>query len=212
PTGIDLSTEEWTALGTFCVERKLIPLIDIAYHGFANSLDEDLMGIQRFLSNVPDAILSYSCSKNFGLYRERSGAAIVQTASETAIEAVHTHLADIARTSYSMPPAHGPAIVATIMGDEVLKKMWRDELEAMAARVRDLRASLATHLSPRSNSYDPQSLNAQNGMFSQLPFVSGGIDALRERGVYIPGSGRINIAGLRQDEVAHAASILSEFL
>ena len=212
PTGIDLTLDEWAAFGKFCADRQLLPLLDVAYHGFAQSLDEDLKGVRTFLAGVPEAILAYSCSKNFGLYRDRSGAVLVQSSSEAASEAVRTHLADIARTSYSMPPAHGPAIVATILGDAALTAIWREELEAMNARMAELRASLADALSPRSNRYDPQSLKAQNGMFSQLPFVPGGTDALKEKGVYIPGSGRINIAGLRRDDIARVGSILSEFV
>lgn len=212
PTGIDLSQDDWVALGELCERKGLLPLIDIAYHGFANSLGTDLLGVQAFLARVPDTMISYSCSKNFGLYRERTGALLIKAATPKAAQSVHTHVADIARTAYSMPPAHGQAIVATIMADPALCQEWQTELVAMQARMADLRRALADALQPRTNTYDPAALCAQNGMFSQLPFVEGGVDALREQGVYIPGSGRINIAGLTTEQIPGVAASMSPYL
>ncbi|WOI52707.1 amino acid aminotransferase [Parvularcula sp. LCG005] len=212
PTGIDLSHDQWLTLADFCQEKGLLPLIDTAYHGFAASLDDDIAGVQAFLQKCADVLVVYSCSKNFGLYRERSGALIVQTDDEKSLEAVRTHLADVARAIYSMPPAHGPAIVATILGDADLRKAWTEELASMRTRMVELRRQLAAALQPRSNSYDPAVLNAQNGMFSQLPFVEGGIAELRERGLYIPGSGRLNIAGLVSEDIDRAAAEMSAYL
>lgn len=212
PTGIDLTDDAMAKVGTFCRERKLLPLVDVAYHGFANSLDTDLIGVQRLLATCPDALVAYSCSKNFGLYRDRAGAFLAQTDSAKASDAVRTHIADIARAAYSMPPAHGPAIVATILGDSQLKAQWIAELVSMQKRMQGLREQLATALSPRSNSYDPDVLTAQRGMFSQLPFQTGGVEALREQGIYIPGSGRINVAGLTEKVIPDLAAKLSLYL
>lgn len=213
PTGIDLDEGGWRALGEYCAANDLLPLVDTAYHGFAKSLDEDIAGVREFLDLVPEALVSYSCSKNFGLYRERTGCLLIKAQTPDAAKAAGTHLAEIARASYSMPPAHGQAIVATILGDEALRATWMEELNAMRDRMNSLRASLAEALHPQSNSYDPQVLTAQNGMFSQLPLSKENIDSLREEhGVYIPGSGRINIAGLSADQVGPFAERVSGFL
>ncbi len=212
PTGIDPLTDQWDRLAEIVNGAGLLPLIDIAYHGFAVSLDEDMAGVRRFLKAVPDALVAYSCSKNFGLYRDRAGCFIGQAATEKAAEAVRTHVADIARASYSMPPAHGPAIVATILGDPELAQQWREELTAMRERMNGLRQQLADALHPRSNDYDPTALVRQNGMFSQLPLTTEEIGALKEAGVYIPGSGRINIAGLMPSKVARVAELISPYL
>ncbi|MEM6650312.1 MAG: aminotransferase class I/II-fold pyridoxal phosphate-dependent enzyme, partial [Pseudomonadota bacterium] len=212
PTGVDLAEDQWKEVANFCNAQGLTALIDVAYHGFASSLEDDLKGAQTFLAHVDEALVAYSCSKNFGLYRDRSGCLLLQSKTQDIAEASATHLADIGRAVYSMPPAHGPAIVATILNDPALKQAWTDEVDAMRTRVNMLRQGIADALVPRSNSYDPQTLVKQNGMFSQLPFKEGGIAALKEKGIYIPGSGRINIAGLSQSDVARAAEMMSEYL
>lgn len=212
PTGIDLTAAQWVDLAETVTSRGVIPLVDIAYHGFASSLEDDIAGVRTFLDLIPEALVAYSCSKNFGLYRDRCGALLAQAATDDAVEAVRTHIADIARATYSMPPAHGPAIVATILQSAPLKATWMAELDEMRGRMMQFRADLAAALHPRSNGYDPQVLTRQTGMFSQLPFGEGGVDALREGGIYIPGSGRINIAGLTADGIPNVAEALSAHL
>lgn len=213
PTGIDLTPDQWRAVGEAVTKNGLLPLVDIAYHGFARSLAEDLNGVRAFLEVCPDAMISYSCSKNFGLYRDRAGCLLVTSENKDSLESVRTHLADIARATYSMPPAHGPAIVATILGDADLRQQWEDELVSMQRRMQSLRDALAEALHPRSNTYDPTAIRTQNGMFSQLPFVDGGIETLKaDKAIYIPGSGRINIAGLAMSDIPKVADALSEYL
>lgn len=212
PTGIDLPAAGWQAIGAAARARGVMPFIDIAYHGLARSIDEDMGGVRALLAEVPDALIAYSCSKNFGLYRDRCGALIVQTPTHASAEAAGSHLADIARTSYSMPPAHGAAVVATILDDPALTAAWTRELEGMRARIVSLRAALATALHPRSNDFDPDLLRHQAGMFSTVPLAAGAADALRAQAVYVPASGRINIAGLSTSVIAPAAAALSAFL
>lgn len=213
PTGIDIATEDWKTLGDYCVANGLLPLIDIAYHGFASSLEEDIKGVRTFLDLVPQALVCYSCSKNFGLYRERTGCLLIKAETAAAAQAAGSHVASISRASYSMPPAHGQAIVATILGNAALRTQWEDELNAMRIRVISLRTALADALHPSSNSYDPHALKAQNGMFSQLPMAKESIETLRtEGGVYMPGSGRINIAGLTTEVIPGLAEKLSPYL
>lgn len=213
PTGIDFSTEQWSALSALCQERSLFPMIDIAYHGFAYGLDEDLNGVQAFLAEVPEALISYSCSKNFGLYRERAGALLAQGATADLADTARTHIASIARGTYSMPPSHGAGIVATILDDPDLTAQWRSDVDEMRGRLITLRTGFADALEAAGHAGVAEALRHQNGMFSQLPIRSGGHDHLREtHGVYMPGSGRINIAGLPEHRLGDLARQVSEVL
>ncbi|MEH6808728.1 MAG: amino acid aminotransferase [Hyphomonas oceanitis] len=213
PTGIDLSVKQWIDLAMLTVERGVIPMLDIAYHGFASGLDADMEGARLFLQIAEDSMVSYSCSKNFGLYRERAGCFLGQAYTARAAQAVMTHVADISRTSYSMPPAHGPAIVATILGNPELRAEWEAELTEMRERMIGLRESLSDELVARTGSNRFAALASQNGMFSQVPVTPEATVEMRERhGLYLPSSGRMNIAGLRQADIPRIAEILAEYL
>lgn len=213
PTGIDLNLEQWRDIGALCARKQLIPLLDVAYHGFARGLSEDMEGVRVFLGAVPEAMLSYSCSKNFGLYRDRTGCFLLKGQSADAVSAASTHVADLARTSYSMPPAHGAAIVATILGDETLRAGWEAELTDMRERMQSLRKGLADALVARTGSNRLGELASQNGMFSQLPVSAEAALAMRkDKGLYLPGSGRINIAGLKSREIDTVADIVAAYL
>lgn len=200
PTGIDFPPVAWNRLTEFLSSRGLLLLVDIAYHGLGDDLDTDLLAIRKNLVNMPEALIAYSCSKNFGLYRERTGCLIALTPSPKAAAAVFTHLADISRLSYSMPPAHGQAIVNAILGDSGLRKSWEGELSEMRARLSQLRTNFLNpiqDIARQSNLMSPR-----RGMFLQLPLSERAVRNLRdEHGIYIPASGRINIAGL-----AHATT------
>lgn len=210
PTGIDLNLEQWRALAALCRDKDLIPMLDVAYHGFAHGLDADMAGVRAFVETAPDVLMSYSCSKNFGLYRDRTGCFLAKGQSAVAIAAASTHVADLARTSYSMPPAHGAAIVATILGDAALRVEWEAELTMMRERMIGLRRALSDALVSRTGSNVLGKLSAQNGMFSQLPVTAEAATAMREEdGLYLPGSGRINIAGLRAEQIERIADIVS---
>ncbi|MEO1029173.1 MAG: aromatic amino acid transaminase [Pseudomonadota bacterium] len=213
PTGIDFSDNQWEAIADICAERSLFPIIDIAYHGFAKGLDTDLDGVRTFLAKLPEAIVSYSCSKNFGLYRERAGALLVQAADAEQADVARTHIASIARATYSMPPAHGAGIVATILADPKLTEMWRGEVDEMRGRLVSLRTGFADALRAIGHASVAKALTDQNGMFSILPIIDGGATQLRENfGIYMPGSGRINIAGLPEDRLDEVASRMATIL
>ena len=210
PTGIDLSVEQWRELGALVKAKGLIPLVDIAYHGFAHGLDADMQGVRAFIAEAGDVLIAYSCSKNFGLYRERAGCFLAIGTSADGIAAASTHIAGLARASYSMPPAHGAAIVATILGDPDLRAEWEAELTVMRERMIGLRSSLADVLVAKTGSNRLSVLKTQNGMFSQLPVSKQAIDAMREHdALYMPGSGRINIAGLTLDDIPQIAGIIA---
>lgn len=197
PSGVDLVTEGWRALAGLCNDKGVIPFVDIAYHGLGQGLEEDMEGVRALLRAVPTALISYSCSKNFGLYRERTGLLILQAETGAQADAVASHVADITRALYSMPPAHGAALVAEILADDRLSRHWREELAAMRNRVTGLRTALGEALRTAGVAAMAPRLEQGAGMFALLPLHRTGIDALRrEHGIYMPGSGRINVAGL----------------
>jgi len=211
PTGIDLSVDDWRKVGALVKERGLIAMLDVAYHGFANGLDEDVAGVRAFIETAGEALISYSCSKNFGLYRERAGCFLAIGDSAEGIAAATTHVASLARASYSMPPAHGAAIVATILGDAELRAEWEAELTQMRERMISLRKSLAEQLVSKTGSNRLGAVAHQNGMFSQLPLSKDAITAMREKsGLYMPNSGRINIAGLSTKDIPAIAEIIAK--
>lgn len=200
PSGGVLSSEQWTALSALIAERGLIPLIDSAYQGFGKGLDADSAGLRTVLAAVPEALVAVSCSKNFGLYRERTGAVYAVASSKDAAHSVRTNFVSIARANYSMPPDHGAAIVSEILGDEALKADWMAELETMRRRVASIRVKLAAGLSRRWQVLT--AMAEQEGMFSLLPLEEADVLRLRhDHGIYMPGSARINIAGLKTAEV-----------
>ncbi len=201
PTGGVLTEAQWMEVAQLAVQRSLLPLVDLAYQGFGRGLDQDVAGLRHLIGVVPEALVAVSCSKSFGLYRERTGAIFALTTSASSADTVRSNLAGLARTSYSMPPDHGAAVVRTILADPELRRDWAEELEAMRLRMTGIRHTLAEGLRTRW-----QSLGAiadQEGMFSMLPLTEAEVMRLRtEHGIYMPGSGRINIAGLKTAEVA----------
>lgn len=191
PTGADLDPGQWAAVATLLAARGVIPLIDMAYQGLGESLDADARGARLVVEAVDEALIAYSCDKNFGLYRERVGALFVVSASPARADVVQSNLLALARANWSMPPDHGAAVVAEILADAELERDWRAELDEMSARIRSVRHLLAT--ADARLSY----LVGQHGLFGMLPLTPADVELLRDRhGVYMPASGRINIAGL----------------
>jgi aromatic-amino-acid transaminase len=208
PTGANLSAEQWRAVSELIAARGLLPLVDIAYQGYGRGLDEDAAGLRTLLAAVPEALVAVSCSKSFGLYRERTGAIYAACGSAETALSVRTNLAALARTSYSMPPDHGAAIVATILGDDALKADWMAEIETMRLRITAIRERLAAGLSGRWQVLT--AVREQEGMFSLLPLEEADVLKLRaEHAIYMPTSGRINIAGLKSAEVD---AVIEKFL
>ncbi len=204
PSGAGLSTAQWRMVCDIIAARGLIPLIDIAYQGFGRGLDEDAAGLRMLLSSVPEALVAVSCSKSFGLYRERTGAVYAVCETPAAALSVRTNLTAFARVNYSMPPDHGSAIVSAILGDETLKADWMAELEGMRQRITAIRTRLSASLAQRWPALE--AIADQEGMFSLLPLDAADVSRLRdEHAIYMPASGRINIAGLKSLEVETVA-------
>lgn len=208
PTGANLSAEQWSAVSDLIAKRGLLPLVDIAYQGYGRGLEEDASGLRTLLAAVPEALVAVSCSKSFGLYRERTGAIYAACGNAETALTVRTNLAALARTSYSMPPDHGAAVVSTILGDDTLKADWMTELEAMRLRITSIRERLAAGLSSRWQVLT--AVREQEGMFSLLPLEEADVLKLRaDHAIYMPTSGRINIAGLKSAEVD---AVIEKFL
>ncbi|MGJ4889736.1 amino acid aminotransferase [Bradyrhizobium sp. HKCCYLRH3099] len=206
PTGAPLTAQDWARITDVIATRGLVPLIDSAYQGFGAGLDGDAAGLRAMIAAVPEALLAVSCSKSFGLYRERTGALYAVAAAQATAETARSNLVALARTSYSMPPDHGSAIVKTILSTPELYADWSSELETMRQRLAALRGAFAEALGGRwSNTV---AIGVQEGMFSLLPVTPAEVMTLREKhGVYMPTSGRINIAGLKLADVARVAGL-----
>ncbi|MEL7023995.1 MAG: amino acid aminotransferase [Pseudomonadota bacterium] len=210
PTGADLTPELWQALTEICVRNRLLPFVDTAYQGFADGLEQDAAGVRYMAEHVPEMLAVNSCSKNFGLYRERTGALCALASSETDARAVRTHLMKITRSMISMPPDHGARIVATILGDAQLKSVWLDELGAMRDRMAQQRRDFVSALEAYGLADRFGFVARQTGMFSLLGIDREVIDRLRDEWhVYIVGSSRINVAGLTASKVAYIAEALA---
>jgi aromatic-amino-acid transaminase len=212
PTGGDMSDETWRALADLCCKSGLIPLIDIAYQGLGRGLREDMSGVDILLGQVPEAIVAVSCSKNFGLYRERTGALFVVAESPRHADIVRSNLFALARTSYSMPPDHGAALVRVILSNEELTTTWEAELSAMRARILTMRQGVVDCWQENPCA-DLSYLSTDRGMFSLLPLNGAQITDLREsHAIYVAGNGRINLAGLKSSDIPHLVASLQSVM
>ena len=210
PTGADLSMDQWQALTGLLARRRLTPFLDLAYQGFGADLIEDVAGVRLVTSTLPESLVAVSFSKNLGLYRERVGAIITVSESETRADAVQSHVLQIARSIYSMPPDHGAAIAACILADAALKDAWIGELAAMRGRIQEMRALLARRLRAvtRDGSFD--FIERQRGMFSLLGVSSAVVDALRTRHhIYMLSDSRMNLAGITPENAAYVAQAVA---
>ena len=195
PTGIDYSNDQWDEIAALIAAARLLPILDLAYQGLGHGMEEDAYGVRRVLAAVPEALIAYSCDKNFGMYRDRVGAIYVMAQDADALRRVLSNGHALARAAWSMPPDHGAAAVRIILKDEALTAQWLGELDLMRARMRQVRAALAE--AGQAGSIDLAPLALQNGLFSVLPLSPEQILTLRQdHGIYMAGSGRINIAGL----------------
>jgi aromatic-amino-acid transaminase len=197
PTGTQFSRAQWEALTDLCNKRSLIPFIDLAYQGLGDGLEEDAQGARLMLDAVPDALLAYSCDKNFALYRDRVGALFVQVKGAARLDTARSNALTIARSTWSMPPDHGAAAVRIILDTPALRAGWRDELTSMRLRLTGVRQSLASAhplLAP---------IASQRGLFSRLLIDADAVvEVRRTHGIYMPADGRINLAGLNEANLA----------
>ncbi len=195
PTGIDYTPAQWDEIAQLVADAQLLPIIDLAYQGLGHGMEADAYGLRTVLAAVPEALIAYSCDKNFGMYRDRVGAIYVMAPDGEVLRRVLSNGCALARAAWSMPPDHGGAAVRLILEDPALTALWLDELDTMRRRVNQVRARLAER--GRAGTIDLVPLGHQNGLFSVLPLSPEQILKLRaDHGIYMAGSGRINIAGL----------------
>lgn len=213
PTGADLTEAQWGEVAELVERRGLVPFVDLAYQGFGDDLEADVAGLRLLAGRVPELLLAVSCSKNFGLYKERAGALAVLSRNAAATAAVATHQARLARRMYSMPPDHGAAVAAGVLGDPDLRRAWAEEVAAMVARMKSLRALLAGRLVERLPGSDFDWLARQRGMFSLLGLDLADIARLRDEfHVYVPPDGRMNVAGISEANVDYVSDALAALL
>ncbi|WP_310533843.1 amino acid aminotransferase [Novosphingobium sp.] len=209
PTGIDYSPAQWDEIAALVAEKRLLPLLDLAYQGLGAGMEEDAYGVRAVLAAVPEALIAYSCDKNFGMYRDRVGAIYAMVADPALLPMVLSNGATLARAAWSMPPDHGAAAVRLILEDPALIALWQDELDTMRARMNQVRARLAE--AGQQGGVDFAPLGGQNGLFSVLPLSGEQVLRLRaEHGIYMAGSGRINVAGLTTANVDRFIAALAD--
>lgn len=206
PTGADLKPAQWQAVAQLLARRRLVPFLDLAYQGFASSLDEDAVAVRMVVEQVPEALIAVSFSKNLGLYRERVGALIIVSENAARADAVESHMLQIARSIYSMPPDHGAAIAARIFADAQLKRGWILELDSMRTRIQEMRDLLAQKLQEVRGDDAFGFIRRQHGMFSLLGVPRDAVDRLREKHhIYMLPDSRMNLAGILPQNVSYVA-------
>ncbi|WP_265563591.1 amino acid aminotransferase [Sphingomicrobium arenosum] len=198
PTGADLDAGQWAKVRSIVAARGLIPFVDIAYQGLGDGLEEDAAGARSVVEAVDEAIVAQSCDKNFGMYRDRVGTLFVKGRDADATKLALDWIMQLARELWSMPPDHGAAVVRMVLEDEALREEWRAELDSMRDRINSLREKIAA-CDPRL-----EYIGRQKGMFSMLPVSPAQVVRLREEfAIYVAGSGRFNICGMGDDQVAY---------
>ena len=202
PTGANLNTAQWQSVVDLLAKSGATPMIDIAYQGFGDGLEEDAAATQLIAASLPETIIAASCSKNFGIYRERTGLlmAISQDVSKQLI--TQGTLAYLNRQNFSFPPDHGARLVTIVLNDPALCADWKAELEQVRLGMLDLRQNLATELQSRAGSDRFSFLAQHRGMFSRLGTTPDMVERLRvEHAIYMVRDSRMNIAGLNATSV-----------
>jgi aromatic-amino-acid transaminase len=210
PTGANLTLDQWREVTDFVVAGGAVPMIDLAYQGFGDGLEPDVAGVRHMAGAVPEMMLAASCSKNFGLYRDRVGAAFVLAKNKETAGLARQNLGSLNRLNFSFPPDHGAKVVSIILNDPELKADWMAELEEMRLGMLDLRRGLAEALRRETNSDRFDFVAKHRGMFSLLSLAPEQVAAARDEfGIYMVGDSRINVAGLPKDGLEHLAKAIA---
>lgn len=213
PSGMDLNKEQWDKVAQLAVDNGFTPMIDMAYQGFGTGLEEDAYGVRLMADKVDELVICTSCSKNFGLYRERIGAVTVVGKDTTATEIANSVVLGVVRGIYSMPPHHGAAIVDTILSSEELTAMWHQELAEKRDRINGLRKLIVEKLAGVGIEQDFSFIERQHGMFSFFGIEKAKIEQLKsEYGIYVVDSSRMNVAGISQSNIDYFANSVAAVL
>ena len=211
PTGLDFSPQEWDELAQLCLNKQLTPIIDMAYHGLGKGLEAERYGLQVFAQRVPQLLLCYTCSKNFGLYRDRVGMLLVLAKNPHQQNHAEKQLMQLATRHYFTPPAHGASLVKKILQDKPLKTRWLAELEQMRLRLMTVRQAIVNGLASSESAAlrDWRFLTDGGGMFALFPLSAAEIKTLKqEEGIYLVDNGRVNLSGLNPDNIALALAAI----
>ena len=207
PTGVDLTDDGWRSIADMCERRGLVPLVDMAYQGLGAGLDDDARGLRTLVGRLDTVLIAASCSKNMGLYCERTGTAIAVVSANSAVGPTRSVLEGIGRRTHSMPPEHGAAIAAALLAAPAA---WHAELAAMRTRIRSVRTGLAQALRRAGASDSLRMVDRHHGMFSTLPLDGVAMNRLRaDYAIYGTPEGRINIAGIATDRIADVAHAIA---
>ena len=198
PSGADLSREQWQTVANVMAQRALLPIVDLAYHGLGRGMQQDLEATRLIVEKNPHTLVAASCSKNFGLYRDRVGAVYICSNSSELASRCQALFGHVARRMYSMPPDHGAAVVKIILSDDELKQQWSQELDSMVHRINSLRHEIASH----GSALGLQFVAEQRGMFSMLPMSPQQVSSImNDHAIYMAGNGRVNIAGCQMAQI-----------
>ncbi|MDK4696915.1 aspartate/tyrosine/aromatic aminotransferase [Kingella negevensis] len=213
PTGIDPTPEQWETLAKMSAEKGWLPLFDFAYQGFANGLEEDAYGLRAFAQHNPEMLIASSYSKNFGMYNERVGAFTLVAANEETAVRAFSQVKTIIRTLYSNPASHGGTAVAIVLQDAELKAQWEAELNEMRARIKAMRQKFVDLLKECGAEQDFSFIVQQNGMFSFSGLTAEQVDRLKDEfAIYAVRSGRINVAGITDDNIRYLSESIVKVL
>lgn len=213
PCGADLNQEQWIQVRDVALVQGFTVFIDLAYQGLGDGLEEDTYGARLMAESLPELIVVSSCSKNFGLYRERTGAISIICDSDATTGIATTQIAAAARAMYSMPPDHGAAIVEIILNNPALRTEWDAELTRMRNRINDLRAQLVSKINKIGISEDFSFIQKEKGMFSFLGVNVEQVQKLvNDYSIYLVNSSRINVAGINDDNLEYLVTSLAEVL
>jgi aspartate/tyrosine/aromatic aminotransferase len=211
PTGIDPTHEQWIKLADEIYSRGILPLLDFAYQGFADGIEEDAAGLRAFARPGAELLVCSSFSKNFGLYCERVGALTVVGKDKARAATVQSQVKAGIRANYSNPPAHGAELVTTVLGDAELRKQWEKEVAEMRGRINGMRELLVKTLKAKGVPGDYSFITRQRGMFSFSGLTPPQVEALKQKyAIYIVGSGRINVAGITEQNVGPLCDAIAE--
>ncbi len=202
PTGANLTEVQWQAVADLLGKSGAVPFIDIAYQGFGDGLEEDAYGVRHLASRMPEMLIAASCSKNFGVYRERTGLLMAIAGDAGAKASAQKTMAFLNRQNFSFPPDHGARVVTMILEDASLRQDWEAELEDVRNGMLKLRTELAGALRQRTNSDRFDFIANHRGMFSRIGATPAQVETIREKhGIYMIGDSRMNIAGLNAETV-----------
>jgi len=213
PTGVDLSRDQWREVATIAGRRGWFPFLDFAYQGLGDDLENDRAGLLAMVDAVPELFVASSFSKNFGLYRDRTGALSLLGKDTASADAAFSHVEKNIRVIYSNPPAHGGLIVTAILNDPDLRAQWDTDVREIRDRIRSVRSQFVKKLKERGVQRDFSFIEKQKGMFSFSGLTDEQVQRLREeKSIYIVKGGRINVAGITSAKMDYLCDAIAEVL